>query len=77
MNAKDKEIMLLIADILDVDVQEISHETAIGDFDSWDSLAQVSILTSLEEEYDCSFDEEEMMDIETVADMIRLIKAKS
>ncbi len=74
---KEAEIIESIASIIDVNQAEITLDTAVGDFDSWDSLAQVAIMTSLEEQYNCSFDEDEMMDVETVADIIKLVESKT
>lgn len=73
---KENQIIELIASIIDVNKEEITLSTEVGDFDSWDSLAQVAIMTSLEDQYDCSFDEDEMMDVETVADIIQLVETK-
>lgn len=71
-----ENVIALISSITEVDASQITLETAVGDFPSWDSLAQVAIMTSLEDSYDCSFDEDEMMDVETVADIISLVNAK-
>jgi len=75
MNTQEK-IIEIIAGILKVDVAQITVESAVGDVPSWDSLAQLSILQSVQDEFDVEFDPEEMMDIENVGDIVKTVEAK-
>jgi len=71
------QIIDIIAGVLKVDRAQITLESAVGDVPSWDSLAQLSILQSVQDEFDVEFEPEEMMDIENVGDIVKTVEAKN
>jgi acyl carrier protein len=73
MNTQEK-IIKIIADSIEVEVNKIDEDTAIGDFPNWDSMGQLIIITSLEKEFDIKFDPEDIMELEDVGDMIAAIE---
>ena len=64
----------IIAKVIELDVNKINEETAIGDFPNWDSMGQLLIITSLEKEFDIKFDAEVVMELEDVGDMIDAVE---
>ena len=46
-----ERIRLIVSDVLDVDTGSISPDSAQGDIPEWDSLAQLRIVTALEQEF--------------------------
>lgn len=75
METKEK-VFEIIASVLNVNVTEITLESTVGDFPSWDSLGQLNILQSVQDEFDVEFEPEEMMDIEDVNDIIKAVESK-
>ena len=75
MEVKDK-VFEIIANVLEVKVEEIILESTVGDFPSWDSLGQLNILQSVQDEFEVEFEPEEMMDIEDVNDIIKIVESK-
>lgn len=73
MNTEDK-VKVIIADAIEVEVNKIEEDTAIGDFPKWDSMGQIIIISALEKEFDITFDPEVIMDLEDVGDMIEAIE---
>jgi acyl carrier protein len=63
-----------ISNIIEVKPEEISDETAIGDFPKWDSLSHLIIISTLEEVFQIQFDPEMIMDLEDVGDIIYAIE---
>lgn len=51
MEANLKRIRLIVSDVLDVDTCSITPDSAQGDIPEWDSLAQLRIVTALEQEF--------------------------
>ena len=45
----EKEIIAIIARILEVDVEEVELDTAVGDLPEWDSLHHLQIIAELED----------------------------
>ena len=75
MNTQEK-VMQIVAEICEVAVENVSLNSAIGDFPAWDSMGQLAILQRIESEFDIQFDPEEMMEIEDVNDIVKAVEAK-
>ena len=75
MNTADK-VKELIADAIEIQVNKIDEDTAIGDFPKWDSMGQIIIISSLEKEFNIQFDPEVIMDLEDVGDMIEAVEER-
>jgi acyl carrier protein len=46
-----ERVRLIVSDVLDVETGRISPDSAQGDIPEWDSLAQLRIVTALEQEF--------------------------
>jgi acyl carrier protein len=68
----NEEIIKLIARILEVDVDDIELDTAIGDMPEWDSLHHLQIIAELESIYEIKFDKKDLAELEDVSDLISL-----
>lgn len=75
MDVKQK-VFEIIANVLEIGISQITLETTVGDFPAWDSLGQLNILQSIQDEFDIEFEPEEMMDIEDVSDIIKAVESK-
>jgi acyl carrier protein len=70
------EIRKLIANTLDVDLDEMTDNVEIGDLDSWDSIHQLMIVSGLEEKYGIHFSEDDIFDMTSVGTIIEVTKRK-
>ena len=70
----DKKVKELIANVLNVSVDEVTDDTEIGELEEWDSLHNVQILVALEEEFNIKMTPDLLMDLETVEDIVDLIE---
>ena len=75
MDVKAK-VFEIVAQVCDIDVANVTMESTIGDFPSWDSMGHLTILQQVEEECEVSFEPEEMMDLEDVSDIVKAVEAK-
>ncbi|MFW6103569.1 MAG: acyl carrier protein, partial [Bacteroidota bacterium] len=57
--------------------RELSAEDGPENINEWDSLAHVNIINSIEEKFNISFSEEEIMQIKTLYDITRLVESKT
>lgn len=62
--------MELIAEILDVDVDSIQPETVLTDLDEWDSVAYLSFMAMMDEEFDKEIKGAEIKKFVTVQDAL-------
>jgi len=75
MNYMDKtEFNQRLAAILDV--EEVKPDNVLKDFDSWDSLAILSVLAMADAQYGVSIKAEEIRSVVTAEDLVRLVEAK-
>lgn len=70
----DEKVKELIANVLNVSVDEVTDNTEIGELEEWDSLHNVQILVALEEEFRIKMTPDLLMDLETVEDIVDLIE---
>lgn len=68
----EQKIIGIIAKILEVDVEEIELDTAIGDLPEWDSIHHLQIIAELEKEFGIKYAQEDLAELEDVSDLISL-----
>lgn len=60
----------ILADILDVDVDELSVETRLADLDEWDSLAALSLIVAADEKFGKKLSGEQVKAFVSVQDIL-------
>ena len=59
-----------------VDPHRVTMDTIPGDVDGWDSMGHITLVNALEEEFHLSFDVDELMAMENVKEIVRIIEGK-
>lgn len=67
------KISEIAADVLGVDVADISDETTFDDLDA-DSLERLQLVTAIEDEFDLEIDDETLLSLNSVADAVDAIE---
>jgi acyl carrier protein len=70
--SKTNQILEIIAEILEVEVEEITLENEL-DEDSWDSLAVVTFISEIDSNFDQVIAPTAVNEVKTVADLIALV----
>jgi acyl carrier protein len=60
----------------ELDPCSITLDTQPGDIPKWDSLGHATLACSLEREFDIRFDIDELMALENVREIIRIVRQK-
>ncbi len=68
------KIAEVTADVLGVDVAEISEETTFDDLDA-NSLERLQLVTAIEDEFNLEIDDETLLSLNSVADAVDAIEA--
>ncbi len=55
---------------------EINDEYGPGELDGWDSLGHVILMNAIQKEYSISIDMDEMIEIENILDIKKLLEKK-
>jgi len=54
----------------------VTINTVPGDIRAWDSMGHVALASSLEQEFGVTFDVDELMEMENVRAIVRIVQAK-
>lgn len=74
---KDK-VVEIIAGVLKVAPEQITPELSVGDIPEWSSMAQMSIITALQSEFDVEIPMEDLFDLTSIGSLIdEIVKLKS
>ena len=73
----DKRIKAFIAGVLKVGTDVVDDDLAVGDIPEWDSLHHMMIITGLQKEFGIEFRREELIDVESVTDLVALVEEKT
>ncbi|HSH73284.1 MAG TPA: acyl carrier protein [Methylophilaceae bacterium] len=49
-----KQVQQIVGDLLDIDIKKINADTQLQDLAGWDSLAQLKIISAIEQEFGVS-----------------------
>jgi len=60
----------------EVDPNAITINTVPGDITAWDSMGHVVLASSLEREFKLTFDVDELMEMENVRAIVRIVHSK-
>ncbi len=74
MDKEFEKLKNIIADVLNVDPEEITEETTFADDLGADSLDLYQILMGLEEEFGITIEQEKVEHVTTVGEALELIK---
>lgn len=64
-------------EILDIEDRELSMEDEFKSFDEWSSLASLSLIAMVDEEYEVTLSGNDIRSAVTVQDLFNLIKSKA
>jgi acyl carrier protein len=60
----------------DIEPQTVSIDTTPKDIPAWDSMGHVALATSLEEAFGLTFDVDDLMAMENVKEICRVVQSK-
>lgn len=73
MEQKVKEIL---ANVLKIDINKITDESSAENTPNWDSLRQMNIIIALEEEYEIEFSDDEIFELSSLKNIIKILNSK-
>ena len=71
------EVKNIVAEVCEVEISKVNNDSSIGDFDAWDSIGHLTILSTVEEKFGIEFDPEEMMDLEDINDIVKAVEGSN
>lgn len=69
-----EKVQEIVASTLNLSPSAITLETSQNNLSSWDSLAQINMLTAFEEEFDVEFEVEEFAKINSIQEILTYLE---
>ena len=69
----EQRIVSIIAEILEVNADALTKESAMGSTPRWDSLKNLKIIFELEASFNLVFDLDDLIEVRSIADCIGLV----
>jgi acyl carrier protein len=73
MKITESELLLILEEVFEKDSVEMKVEDSFKDYDEWDSLTQLSLVATLDDEFDININSDELEKINTIQDILNLI----
>ena len=71
-----QDLHAIVAEVLEVPVDQVTPSLGPEDVERWDSLGQLALIEAVERHFGVRFEVEEVFEIFTVGDIERLLRAK-
>ncbi len=71
-----EKVQRIFREVFDDDTLVIKDSTNSSDIEDWDSLEHISLVVSMEKEFDLKFDLKEVNKLANVGEMVDLIASK-
>ncbi len=73
----EEKFIELFKETLEIDENNVDLDTVFRDLEQWDSLAFLSVIAMIDEEYDLVIEGNDFKDLKTVGDLIKEIKKRT
>ena len=67
----------LFKEVLEIEDKEISLNDEFREYDEWDSLAYLSVIAMLDDEFEIVIETEDFKKIRTVGDLLKEVKERT
>lgn len=72
----EKDFLKKFAEVLEIEDRELSLNDKFREYDEWDSLAFLSVIAMIDEEYDVLIEGKDFKKLETLGDILNAIKER-
>jgi acyl carrier protein len=76
MTDLDNKLIDILTRVFRIEPDEIKDDLKRKDFEPWDSMAHLMLVSEVENEFGIFFEDEEVVDIWTVDDLKKILKQK-
>ena len=70
----DEKIIKSLSEFFKINIDQVKYDLMVGDIPQWDSLGHVSLMAHLEKDFDITIDVDQSLEMESVEDIIDIIK---
>ena len=71
-----EKLLFSLKEALQIENREITLEDIFRDYEEWDSLGRLSLIASLDEEFDLQIENKDFESLITVGDLLKAVEVK-
>ena len=75
MNLEEK-VLKIVSSVMEIPVDQLGLQSSSDNVENWDSLRQMNLTLALEEEFNVSFTDEEIINMQNVEKIIKTLKSR-
>ena len=75
MNLEEK-VLKIVSNVMEIPVDQLGPQSSSDTVENWDSLRQMNLTMALEEEFNVSFTDEEIIDMQNVEKIFKTLKSR-
>lgn len=75
-NKKVDKIRSIVADILEVPLENITNDTFFGDIKNWNSMNHIKLILAVEEEFDVRFDDKKLSELSSISEILNYLNKR-
>ena len=70
----EQKLLSIFQEALEIEGRELQLEDSFRDFDEWDSLAQLSLIALLDENFEVQIEEKELAKLNSIGDFLPFLQ---
>lgn len=72
-----EKLNAIFRDVFDDDSIVVNDSTTAGDIDGWDSLAHITLISAIEDEFDFKFNMKQVVSLKNVGELVGIIEEEA
>ena len=73
----ENKLVEIIAEALEIDKSVAGNDLKLDPEDNWDSIALLSVIASIDEEFDIQLDGDKLAECRSISDILKLLEYSS
>jgi len=73
----EDKLKTIMSEALEINKEEITNESSIYNIDNWDSLSHLRLISTIEDAFDITFTEEELLNLTSFSNIVSFLKEKN
>jgi len=73
----ENKLVEIIAEALEIDKSVAENDLKLDPEDNWDSIALLSVIASIDEEFDIQLDGDKLAECRSISDILKLLEDNS
>ena len=73
----DQKLTEILAEVFELKPNDINESLTNNDIETWDSLRQMDLVNTLEQEYDFELEMEEIIKMESISTIAEVVNSKT